>query len=70
MASAQLNSMDRLLASICVQCPVCRQARRHPAGVANRFVRQVEARLCPFCRAYARVYGRQPHETVDKADMP
>jgi hypothetical protein len=25
-------------------------------------VKKIEARLCPFCRAYERVYGRKAHE--------
>jgi len=47
--------LDLLLAAICACCPLCRHARRKPDGLANRIVRKVEERMCPFCRAYARV---------------
>ena len=49
---------DRLLASVCGWCPVCRQARRKGEGFAYRFVQRVEKDICPFCRAYERVNGR------------
>jgi hypothetical protein len=52
---------DRRLASVCARCPICRRARAHQAGPAFELVRRVEARLCPFCRAYARVHQRPAH---------
>jgi hypothetical protein len=27
-------------------------------------VKKIEATLCPFCRAYERVYGRKAHEAT------
>ena len=37
-------------------------------GIANQsqgwFVRHIEGSLCPYCRAYERVYGRKAHEPV------
>lgn len=56
-----LSALDRALATVCELCPVCRTARRHPQGGANAFVRRIEGRVCPFCRAYARVHGRPSH---------
>ncbi len=58
------SGLDRLLARVCVNCPVCRRARKKQAGVAFRLVRKIEIHLCPFCRAYARVYGRPSHEAL------
>jgi len=58
------TAVDRFLAAICEACPLCRHARRKPDGMANRLVRNVEEKLCPFCRAYARVYGTAAHEAV------
>jgi hypothetical protein len=43
-------------------CPVCRGARCRRRGAAFWLVKKIEARLCPFCRAYERVYGRKAHE--------
>lgn len=62
MASQPSSPFDQALAAVCRGCPVCRRARRRQAGAAFWLVRRVEQRLCPFCRAYARVYGRQAHE--------
>ncbi len=55
------TALDRALATVCELCPVCRTARSHPEGSANAFVRRIEGRVCPFCRAYARVNGRPSH---------
>lgn len=54
--------LDSLLAGVCRNCPVCRRARRRQRGAAFALVRSVENRVCPFCRAYARVTGRKAHE--------
>jgi hypothetical protein len=31
-------------------------------------VKQIESSLCPFCRAYERVYGRKAHEATDQKE--
>jgi len=51
-----------MLARVCLNCPVCRRARQRQTSLAFRLVNQVERHLCPFCRAYERVYGRKAHE--------
>jgi hypothetical protein len=53
---------DRRLAKFSVNCLVCRFARRRQKGLLFWLVKKVESRLCPFCRAYERVYGRKSHE--------
>ena len=55
------SSLDQMLARVCVNCPVCRRARRNQRGPAFQLVKQVETKVCPFCRAYERVYGRKAH---------
>ncbi len=57
-----MNSIDKALANVCLNCPLCRRARRRQRGLAFGLVKHVESRFCPFCRAYKRVYGRQAHE--------
>ncbi len=52
---------DRRLAAVCARCTLCRHARRRQRGLAFALVRRIEGRICPFCRAYARVYGRPAH---------
>jgi hypothetical protein len=56
------SKLDRTLADVCRNCPVCRTARRTQAGLAFWLVNRVEHHFCPFCRAYERVYGRKAHE--------
>ena len=55
------TSLDKILAKVCVNCPVCRRARRQQSGPAFQLVKQVETKVCPFCRAYERAYGRKTH---------
>ncbi|HNU98494.1 MAG: hypothetical protein KA191_02085 [Verrucomicrobia bacterium] len=63
MNQKQYSKLDVTLASVCRSCPVCRTARRRRTGLAYWLVNRVESSLCPFCRAYERVYGRKSHET-------
>jgi hypothetical protein len=42
--------------------PVCGHARKTQKGLAFWFVRCVEGSVCPYCKAYERVYGRKAHE--------
>jgi hypothetical protein len=56
--------LDRVLAKVCLNCPVCRHARRSQRGVAFQVLQKIESRVCPFCRAYERVFGRKAHERI------
>jgi uncharacterized protein CbrC (UPF0167 family) len=56
------SQLDKTLAEFCVKCLVCRHARGQQRGAAFWLVKKIEARMCPFCRAYERVYGRKAHE--------
>ncbi|MHB1132818.1 MAG: hypothetical protein ACYC4L_10570 [Chloroflexota bacterium] len=58
----QITAKDREMARTCAGCKVCRHARAHPGGVAYWFVKNVEGGLCPYCKAYEKVYGRKAHE--------
>jgi hypothetical protein len=64
MATVSRSKLDRLLAQVCRHCPVCQRARAEQQGVAFKIVSQVERTVCPFCRAYERVYGRPAHELL------
>lgn len=55
------SKLDLALARVCLNCPVCRRARKKQKGLAFWLTSRAESRLCPFCRAYKRVYGRRPH---------
>lgn len=58
------SPLDRVMARACVFCPACNIARKKQQGVAHSFVKTVETHVCPFCRAYERVYGRKAHEPI------
>lgn len=62
MNSSGLGVIDVALARVCANCSLCRRARRKQKGFAYTAVRQLETRICPFCRAYERVYGRKSYE--------
>jgi hypothetical protein len=61
MQTRKATRSDEALAKVCLKCPVCREARRRQRGAAYWLVRKVEGHICPFCRAYERVFGRQAH---------
>jgi uncharacterized protein CbrC (UPF0167 family) len=58
MNKLHITRLDRALANLCRNCPVCQRARRYQRGLAFWLVTKVETKLCPFCRAYKRVYQR------------
>ena len=64
MGGEQVTDKDREMARRCVECPVCRRAREKQRGLSFLFVKQIEGWLCPYCKAYERVYGRKAHERV------
>ena len=59
---------DRILAERSVKCFVCRRARKKQSGLLFGLVKAFES-LCPFCRAYERVYGRKSHEAVPEPPL-
>ena len=62
MSSVEITEKDRELAQKCVECPMCSKARRDQRGLAFLFVKFIEGGLCPYCKAYEKVYGRKAHE--------
>ena len=61
----KITDADRRLANFCISCPVCKHARKKQQGAAFWFVKKIEGNLCPFCRAYERVYGRKAHQPLN-----
>jgi uncharacterized protein CbrC (UPF0167 family) len=57
-----VTEKDRQMAQKCVECPVCKKARRDQRGFAFWFVKKIERGMCPYCKAYERVYGKKAHE--------
>ena len=64
MNSKTISIKDRKMAQRCIACTVCTQARNKQKGFAFWFVKTIEDGLCPYCRAYERVYGRKAHEPI------
>jgi hypothetical protein len=63
--SKPLTDKDRQRARICLEkCPVCRSARAEQKGGKYWFVKNVESWSCPWCKAYAKVYGRKAYEPL------
>jgi uncharacterized protein CbrC (UPF0167 family) len=61
-APVESTERDRRMAQQCLECVVCRRAREKQRGFAFWLVKVVEGGICPYCRAYERVYGRRAHE--------
>ena len=53
------SKADLRLAQVCQICTVCKYARKKQRGAIYNFVKSIERKLCPFCRAYERVYGKK-----------
>jgi hypothetical protein len=70
MPASMKNRIDAMLARVCANCTACRGARKKQRGFAFWFVKRVEGRLCPFCRAYERVHGRKAHEAPAQDQSP
>jgi hypothetical protein len=66
VSEAIITERIRALAERSVNCAVCQRARRQQAGFLFWVVKTFEG-LCPFCRAYEKVYGRKSHEPVPPA---
>ena len=62
MAQSIATEKDKEMAQKCGECPACSYARRKQRGLVYWFVRTLEGGICPYCKAYERVYGRKAHE--------
>ena len=60
----EITEKDRKKAQKCVECYACCYARKKQRGIIFWFVRTIENSICPYCKAYERVYGRKAHEPV------
>ena len=64
MSSESITDKDRAKALVCMTCRACVRARKKQKGLAFWFVKFIEHKICPYCMAYERVYGRKAHEPV------
>lgn len=65
MVTGKITDRDRSMAQFCRdKCPVCKHGRTKQKGIAYGFVKSIETSVCPFCKAYEKVYGRKAHESL------
>ena len=64
MQTQSITEKQRRMAERCVECFVCKRAREKQKGLAFWLVKKVESGLCPWCKAYEKVYNRKPHELI------
>jgi transposase-like protein len=60
----ELNNLNK--AKFCLDCPVCRAARKNQRGIAYAFVKLVDRKVCPACRAYEKETGQLAYEPLDE----
>lgn len=70
MAQAEITEKDRKKAQGCIDCPICKQARNKGHGLAYLFVKHVDRKVCPMCKAYEKVYGVKAYEPIPKDREP
>lgn len=59
-----ITEKDRQRAKQCLKCPVCNKARVNQKGFSFWFVKKIEGGVCPYCKAYEKVYGKKAHEPL------
>lgn len=62
---------DRLKAKakMCLDCPICRRAREKQRGLAYMFVKLVDRKLCPSCKALEQITGKRAYERLTQEDV-
>jgi hypothetical protein len=63
-----VTEKEQAMAKKCLECPVCRYARKKQRGLIFKFVKWIEGGSCPYCKAYEKVYGRKAHEQVAEGE--
>ena len=69
MNSKTITDKDRKRAKQCLECFACNRARKMQKGFSFWFVKHIENKICPYCKAYEKVYGRKAHEPIPEEDV-
>jgi len=69
MNDSTISDKDRARAQKCLECFVCKKAREKQKGFAFWFVKLIEGSICPYCKAYEKVYGRKAHEPIPEESV-
>jgi hypothetical protein len=64
VSEREISDRDRAKAQKCLDCELCQHARRAQRGLTFWLVKLLEGSVCPYCKAYERVYGRKAHEPI------
>jgi len=59
-----ITEKDKSLAQKCLTCSVCSYARKKQKGLVFWLVKNIKGWLCPYCKAYQKVYARKAHEPI------
>ncbi|MCE5313920.1 MAG: hypothetical protein ABFD49_02555 [Armatimonadota bacterium] len=59
-----INEELKAKAKTCLECPICRRARKNQRGLAYLFVRLVERKGCPSCKAFEEVTGQRAFDPI------
>jgi len=59
-----ISKRQKWMAQRCLQCTLCKYARKKQKGMLYT-IAKLESRICPFCRAYEKVYGKKSYEPYE-----
>lgn len=65
-ADKTISKRDLARARRCLECPVCSRGRQKQRGFFYWIVKRVEGGVCPYCKAYEKVYGRKAHAPLSE----
>ena len=51
-------------AKMCLECPICRSGRKKQRGLAYLFVKLVDRKVCPACKAFEEITGQKAFEPI------
>lgn len=57
----EVTERQKWMAQKCIDCKLCSHARKKQKGFLYQLVK-IESRICPFCKAYEKVYGVKAYE--------
>ena len=64
----RFSVFDKIRASMCHHCPVCRHARENPKSKIGKFVREHHADHCRMWKAEKEVYGDGKQMKFEKVE--
>ena len=64
MQTEVITDKDRKKAKQCLECPLCKRARKKQKGLVFWLVKKLESGICPACKSYEKVYKRKAHEPI------